>query len=105
MVMQSTWEEAKETGRTEGTARAVLTTLRVRGLPVSAAAHARIVAEKDPAVLERWLERAIVATSGGRGHRRHELNVLGMWRVSFSPAGSKTSTTSPATTDVLASRR
>jgi predicted nucleic acid-binding protein len=67
--MQSTWEKAKRIGRDEGkaegkaeaTAHAVLTSLRVRGVSVSAADRERILAERDPKRLERWLERAIVA--------------------------------------------
>ncbi len=59
--------EARDEGRTEGeaaaNARAVLTVLRARGVVVPDAARARILAEKDPARLERWLERAIVAGS------------------------------------------
>ncbi len=41
----------------------VLTVLRVRGLSVPDAARERILAEKDPARLERWHERAILAAS------------------------------------------
>jgi hypothetical protein len=41
----------------------VLTVLRVRGIAVPAAARKRIRAEKDPARLARWHERAILATS------------------------------------------
>ncbi|MCC6552194.1 MAG: hypothetical protein IT372_04115 [Polyangiaceae bacterium] len=69
--MQSTWEQARKLGRDEGrdegeiaaSARAVLTALRVRGLVVSDADRERILAEKDPARLERWHERAILAAS------------------------------------------
>jgi len=73
--MQSTWEKARELGRDEGraegrdegraeeAARAVLTALRVRGIAVPDAARERILAEKDPARLERWHERAILAAS------------------------------------------
>jgi hypothetical protein len=43
----------------------VLTVLRVRGIAVPDAARQRILAEKDLAQLERWLEKAIVATSIG----------------------------------------
>ena len=54
-------------GRTEGaaTARAhdVLTVLRVRGIAVPDTARERILAEKDSAQLERWIERASLATS------------------------------------------
>jgi hypothetical protein len=41
----------------------VLTVLRVRGVTVSDAARERILVEKDPARLERWHERAILAAS------------------------------------------
>jgi post-segregation antitoxin (ccd killing protein) len=43
----------------------VLTVLRVRGVAVSDAARKRILAEADLPRLERWLEKAIVATSIG----------------------------------------
>ncbi len=61
--MQGTWKEAREQGRTEEAARAVLTVLRVRGIAVPESARERILAETDPARLERWHERAIVAAS------------------------------------------
>jgi hypothetical protein len=61
--MQSTWEKAREKGRTEANARAVLAVLRVRGIAVPDTARERILAEKDPERLERWHERAIVAAS------------------------------------------
>ena len=50
-------------GETAANARAVLTVLRVRGIAVPDAARERILAEKDPARLERWLEQAILAAS------------------------------------------
>jgi len=50
-------------GRTEEAARAVLTVLRVRGLAVPDAVRERILAQKDPERLERWLEKAAVAAS------------------------------------------
>jgi hypothetical protein len=50
-------------GRAEEAARSVLTALRVRGIAVPDAARERVLAEKDPARLERWLERAILAVS------------------------------------------
>ncbi len=37
--------------------------LRVRGLAVPDAARERILAEKDPARLERWHEKATLAVS------------------------------------------
>ncbi len=60
--------EAKEAegfakGETVANARAVLTVLRVRGIAMPDAARERILAEKDPARLERWLEKAAVAAS------------------------------------------
>ena len=50
-------------GRTEATARNLLTVLRIRGLAVPDAVRERILAEKDPERLERWLEKAVVAAS------------------------------------------
>jgi len=55
--------QGRDEGRAEEAARAVLTALRVRGIAVPDAARERILAEKDPAQLERWLERAILAAS------------------------------------------
>ena len=75
VTMQDTWEKAREIGRDEGlregrdegrheeAARAVLTALRVRRTAVSDGERERILAQKDPALLERWLEKAIVAAS------------------------------------------
>jgi hypothetical protein len=48
-------------GRAQEAAHAVLTVLRVRGIAVPEGTRERILAEKDPARLERWLEKAIVA--------------------------------------------
>jgi hypothetical protein len=50
-------------GRAEEAARAVLTVLRARGITVPDSARERILAQKDPERLERWLEKAAVATS------------------------------------------
>src|SRR3954471_6721863 len=50
-------------GRTEEAARAVLTVLRARGLAVPDALRERILAQKDPEQLERWLAKAAVASS------------------------------------------
>lgn len=62
-----TWKQAEERGRDEGEtsarAREVLTVLRVRGITVPDAARERILAQKDAARLERWLEKATVAAS------------------------------------------
>jgi post-segregation antitoxin (ccd killing protein) len=65
--MYSTWEDARQMGekqgRTAAQARGVLTVLRARGIKVSNAARKRILAEQDAERLERWLQRASVATS------------------------------------------
>jgi hypothetical protein len=61
--MQGNWKDARRIGRTEEAAQAVLTVFRVRGLNVPDAVRERILAEKDPTQLERWLERAILAAS------------------------------------------
>jgi hypothetical protein len=50
-------------GRTEEAARSLLTVFRVRGFAMPDAARERILAQKDPERLERWLEKAIVAAS------------------------------------------
>ncbi len=55
--------QGRTEGRVEEAARAVLTALRVRGIAVPEAARERILAQKEPETLERWLERAIVAAS------------------------------------------
>jgi hypothetical protein len=50
-------------GRAEAAARAVLTVLRARGLAIPEAIRERILSQKDPERLERWLEKAAVAAS------------------------------------------
>lgn len=50
-------------GRAEEAARSLLTVLRARGIAVPDAVCERILAQKDPERLERWLEKAAVATS------------------------------------------
>jgi hypothetical protein len=50
-------------GRTEEAARNLLTVLRARGIAVPDAVRERILAQKDPERLERWLEKAAVAAS------------------------------------------
>jgi len=50
-------------GRAEEAARMLLTVLRVCGIAVSDAVRERILAQKDPERLERWVEKAAVATS------------------------------------------
>jgi hypothetical protein len=73
VAMQKSWEDARAEGRTEGRAEgraetqanAILTVLRVRGIAVPEGARKRILAQKDLHQLERWHEKAIVATSLG----------------------------------------
>jgi hypothetical protein len=62
-IMDELRDEGRIEGRAEARARAVLTALRVRGVTAPDAARERILAEKDPERLERWLERAILAAS------------------------------------------
>ncbi len=57
--------EGRAEGRAEEAARALLTALRVRRIAVPDAVREQILAQKDLERLERWLERAIVATSLG----------------------------------------
>jgi hypothetical protein len=61
--MQGTWKEARIEGEAIARTRDVLTVLRVRGITVPDAARERILVEKDPERLERWLEKAAVAAS------------------------------------------
>ena len=71
MTMHKTWADARKEGRDEGrregraeeAARAVLTVLQARGIAVPEEARARILAQKDPERLERWLRRAVTAPS------------------------------------------
>ena len=55
--------QGRAEGLAEGTAHSLLTVLRVRGIAVPDAVRERILAEKDPERLERWLEKAAVASS------------------------------------------
>jgi hypothetical protein len=55
--------QGRAEGRTEATAHNLLTVLRTRGIAVPDAARERILAQKDPERLERWLEKAVVASS------------------------------------------
>jgi hypothetical protein len=50
-------------GRVEEAARNLLTVFRARGFTVPDAVRERILGQKDPERLERWLEKAVVATS------------------------------------------
>jgi hypothetical protein len=75
MTMHNSWEKARERGLKQGldkghregraqeAAKAVLTVLRTRGIRVPKEARERILAQKDPELLNRWLKRAIHATA------------------------------------------
>jgi hypothetical protein len=63
MAMQQTWEDARTEGLIAAQVKALLTVLRARGIAVPDAAQRRIQAERDLARLERWIERASVASS------------------------------------------
>ena len=54
---------AQGEARGERAGARLLAALRVRGIPVPDVARERILAEKDPERLERWVERAVVASS------------------------------------------
>ena len=56
-------QKLRAEGRHEERARALLTVLRVRGVAVPDAARERILAQKDPEQLDRWLEKAALASS------------------------------------------
>jgi hypothetical protein len=60
---QNIVEKLREEGEAIARARDVLTVLRVRGIAVPEAARERIVAQKNPERLERWLEKAAIAAS------------------------------------------
>jgi hypothetical protein len=55
--------EGYEEGRAEGLRQGLLTVLRIRDIAVSDAAGERILAEKDPDRLERWLKKAAISWS------------------------------------------
>jgi hypothetical protein len=59
MTMLQTWEDARADGR----AQALLIVLRVRGIVVPDAVRARILAQRDWEQMERWLEKATVAST------------------------------------------
>lgn len=61
--MEDFLERGKARGRVEEAAHAVLTVLQARGVAVPDVARERILAEKDPTRLERWLKKAAVAAS------------------------------------------
>jgi hypothetical protein len=58
-------QKLRAEARTEGRAGDVLTVLGARGIAVPDAARERILAQKDPERLKRWLEKAAVAAELG----------------------------------------
>jgi hypothetical protein len=56
-------DQGRTEGRTEGEAHALLTVLQARGIAVPDGARERILAQKDPERLERWLQKAATAPS------------------------------------------
>lgn len=56
-------EEIEAIGEARGEARALLTVLMARGLPVDAVTQARIDRCHDTSLLTRWIARAVTATS------------------------------------------
>lgn len=56
-------EDGRELGRVAGVARALLTALRVRGIAVSEAARRQILTQTALEQLERWMGKAVLATS------------------------------------------
>ncbi len=54
---------AERQGRADEAARNLLAVLRVRGIAVPETVRERIQAQKDPERLERWLEKAVLASS------------------------------------------
>jgi predicted transposase YdaD len=55
--------EGRTEGRAEEAALSLLAVLRARGLAVPDAVRERILAQKEPERLRRWLEKAVVADS------------------------------------------
>jgi predicted transposase YdaD len=55
--------EGKAEGQAEGEAKSILAVLAARGIPVSDAVRARVLACTDIATLDLWVRRAAVATT------------------------------------------
>ena len=62
MAAQQEWPGAGADAPATG-AQEILAVLRARGFAVTDDAWQRIQSQRDPATLERWLEKAVVATS------------------------------------------
>ena len=61
--LRQRWESEKAELRAEGKAEAILSVLSARGFEVSDWVRQRVLGCKDPSTLERWLARAITATT------------------------------------------
>ncbi len=61
--LRQRWEREKAELRAESKAEAILTVLATRGFKVSDSVRQRVLGCKDPSTLERWLARAVTATS------------------------------------------
>jgi hypothetical protein len=57
--------QARQEGRAEGLAAAIVKVLERRGIEVDDASRARIVSCGDGDVLDAWLDRSLVVTSAG----------------------------------------
>ena len=63
MATQQEWPRAGGDAPSAAGASEILTVLRARGIAVTDEAWQRIQSQQDPTTLERWLEKAVVATS------------------------------------------
>ncbi len=61
--LRQRWEREKAELRAESKAEAILTVLATRGFKVSDGVRQHVLGCKDPSILERWLARAVTATS------------------------------------------
>lgn len=61
--LRQRWEREKAELRAEGKAEAILSVLMTRGFQVSDGVRQRVLGCKDPSTLERWLARAVTATT------------------------------------------
>jgi hypothetical protein len=61
-VIEAARAESRVEGRVEGRAEALIVILDARGVALGAAERARILDERDPSTLVRWLTRAAMCT-------------------------------------------
>lgn len=61
--LRKRWEREKAELRAEGKAEAILGVLATRGFKVSDNVRQRVLGCKDPGILDRWLAKAVTATS------------------------------------------